>query len=89
MAIGVNPAIPGRRTIRLDQPDMTGAFGQTFFKPMDNRVPIPDGHIDHVVDVAFPRVVEEAAKASGVWKIWVIESLAPVSGEYICVLRWV
>lgn len=59
---------------------MTEALGQYFLKPLDNGIPIPK-RIDDVVDVLFPRVVEEAAKASRVWKIWVIESLAAVSGE--------
>lgn len=59
---------------------MTEALGQSFLKPLDNGIPIPE-RIDDVVDVLFPRVVEEAAKASRVWKIWVIESLAAVSGE--------
>lgn len=67
---------------------MTGALGQSSFKPLDYGVPVPDGRIDDVVDVAFPRRVEEAAKASRVWKIRVIESLAAVSGDYICVFRW-
>lgn len=67
---------------------MTGALGQSSFKHLDYGVPVPDGRIDDVVDVAFPPGVLEAAKASRVWKVWVIESFTAVSGEYICVFRW-
>ena len=67
---------------------MTGALGQSSFKPLDYGVSVPDRRIDDVVDVAFPRGFLEAAEASRVWKIWVIESFTAVSGEYICVFRW-
>lgn len=70
---------------------MTGALGQSSFKDLDYGVPVlVNGCIDDVVDVAFPwRGVAEAAKASRVWNIRVLESLVTVSGNYyICVFRW-
>lgn len=78
---------------------MSGALGQSSFETLDYEVfrvlvlvPVNGGCIDDVVDVAFPRAVgvaaQEAAKASRVWKIWVLESVVTVSGGYyiyICV----
>lgn len=70
---------------------MTGALRQSSFKDLDYGVVVSvNGCIDDVVDVAFPgRGVAEAAKASRVWKIRVLESLVTISRDYcICLFRW-